>query len=182
MFERIVYNPSAVIIYPKFIPNPPEIVAVMRAKYPKFTYPKFAPHFTCVFPQTTLSEEFLVQHVRDVAAGQSPIPFTIRCALPVRESFSDNTYLYLVPDEGFSAIVLLHDRLYTGVLAAELRLDIPFIPHITIGYTPDAAYCKQAADDWNAQPFEIAGILDTLDVLRLDGESGETIAQVALGS
>jgi 2'-5' RNA ligase len=174
--------PSAVIIYPKFIPNSPEIVAVMRAKYPKFTYPKFAPHFTCVFPQDTLSADSLIQHVRETAAGQSPIAFTIRCALPVRESFSDNNYLFLVPDEGFSGVVRLHDHLYSGALAAELRPDITFIPHITIGHTPDAAYCKQAADDWNAQPFEITGVLDTFDVLRLDGETGNTIAQIPLGA
>jgi len=179
--EKVVL-PLAVISYPKFIPNPPEMIAVMRAKYPKLTYPKFAPHFTFIFPQASLSEDVLVQHVRETAAGQSAIPFTIRCTLPMRETFSENIYLFLVPDEGFSAIVRLHDRLYSGALAGELRLDIPFIPHITVGYTPDVAYCKQAVETWNEQPFEIAGVLNTLDVLQVEGETGQTVARINLES
>jgi hypothetical protein len=42
------------------------------------------------------------------------------------------SYVFLVPDEGSGALSLLHDRLYSGLLAS-LRIDLPYVPHITIG-------------------------------------------------
>jgi len=174
--------PRAVIGYPKFIPNASDMILVTRATYPKFVYPKLAPHFTFVFPQAALHETALVAYVRPIAAAQPPIPFVIRCALPVRDSFSADTYLFLVPDEGFSAVVRLHDRLYAGALAGELRLDIPFIPHITVTYTPDAVVCKQAADDQNAQPFELRGVIEALDVVAVEDDTARTVTQVGLGA
>lgn len=174
--------PLAVIGYPKFIPNAGEMILVTRATYPKFVYPKLVPHFTVVFPQTALDETALVAHVRPIAAAQPPIPFVIRYALPVHDSFSADTYLFLVPDEGFSALVRLHDRLYTGALAGELRLDIPFIPHITVAHTADASACKAAADALNAQPFELRGVIEALDVVAVEGDTARTVAQVGLGA
>jgi hypothetical protein len=70
-----------------------------------------------------------------------------------------------VPDEGHSKIIKLHDRLYTGVIESEIRLDIPFIPHIGIGNSLDAHSCKQLVDRLNADRFEIRGRVDQLDLI-----------------
>jgi 2'-5' RNA ligase len=172
----------AVIAYPKFIPNENKFFSVNRTKYPKLTYPKFESHFTLIFPQVSVPLESLVEHVQAVVVDQPAIPFSMRRVQAVADVLSDNTYLFLVPDEGYEAVFQLHDRLYTGVLAAELRTDIPFIPHITIGYTSDAAYCRQIADEWNAQTWEIMGRIELLDVVELSGDSGQTVAQIALGA
>lgn len=56
-------------------------------------------------------------------------------------------FVLLVQDEGFSEVVRLHDKLYTVILALELRLDIPFYPHIGIGSSTDVLACKRLADD-----------------------------------
>ena len=50
----------------------------------------------------------------------------------IKDVFSSLTHLFLVPNEGCSAFVILHDPLYTGSLTDSLRLDIPFISHLTI--------------------------------------------------
>ena len=170
----------AVIGYPKFIPNEGRLIPVTRAIYPKLIYPKFAPHFTFVFPQGSVSAHSLIQYVQAIAVTQARIPFVIRRAEAVQDAPSENTYLFLVPDEGYDAIIKLHDLLYTGVLAAELRADIPFIPHITLGYTPDAAYCQQAADELNTKVIELRGIIETLDVIQVEGDSGQTVEQITL--
>ena len=170
----------AVISYPKFIPNDHRKIPVMRVIYPKLTYPKFESHFTFVFPQGSVDADSLVEHVKTVAVDQARILFTIRRAEAVQDSLSDNTYLFLVPDEGYEAVIQLHDRLYEDVMAAELRADIPYIPHITVGYTADAVYCQHAADALNAKPFELRGVIETLDVVEIVGDSGRTVAQVAL--
>lgn len=173
--------PFAVVSYPKFIPNEGELIPVMESLYPKFIYPKLAPHFTFVFPQSSVPQAALIAHVQTIAAVHTPIPFVIHRVQAVADSISPNHYLFLVPDDGFDAVHQLHDQLYSGELAHELRLDIPFIPHITLGHTPDVAYCNAAADAINKQPFELAGVIDVLDVVELEGDTARTIAQIKLG-
>ena len=88
--------------------------------------------------------------------------------------------MFLVPDEGHSKIVKLHDRLYTAVLADRLRLDISFIPHIGIANSPNARSCKELVDQLNSQHFEIRGRIDRLDIIWSEGDLVETIASVKL--
>jgi hypothetical protein len=45
--------------------------------------------------------------------------------MPGADDEDETAYVFSVPDEGFSAVSILHDRLYTGILAPFLRLDIP---------------------------------------------------------
>ena len=91
-------------------------------------------------------------------------------------------YVVLAPDEGFSGIVKLHDKLYTGFLAERLHLDIPFIPHVTIGYSTDIHFCKRAVDDLNGQHFEIKGTIDTLELVSIQGPTYNTISQFSLSN
>ena len=69
-----------------------------------------------------------------------------------------------------------------GILASELRLDIPFVPHIGIANAVDRQVCKRLADDLNGEGFSIEGILDTLDVISIDRDQSEikTIEQMRL--
>jgi 2'-5' RNA ligase len=174
--------PFAVVSYPKFIPNEGELIPVMESLYPKFIYPKLAPHFTVVFPQGSIPQKQLVPHVQAIAANHAPIPFVIRRVEAVTDKVSPNYYLFLVPDEGFEQVMQLHDDLYSGLLAHELRADIPFLPHITLGYTPDAAYCNAAADAINSRPFEVRGVIEMLDVVELESDTTRTVSQIKLGS
>ena len=77
-------------------------------------------------------------------------------------------------------MVKLHDRLYTGPLAAELRLDIPFIPHLTVGNASEAQACKRLADDLNARGVSIHGGIATLGVVRYEGGRVESIERIEL--
>jgi hypothetical protein len=86
-----------------------------------------------------------------------------------------------VPDEGYSEIVKLHDKLYDGPLAPELRLDIPFIPHIGIGNAIDPFACKKLADELNRKAFEIDGRIETLDVTWYEENKVETLERIELG-
>ena len=95
--------------------------------------PALGPHLTLVFPADEVAEDAAVSHIHAVASGFAPFDAAFRAILPVKDSFSDDTYLYLVPDLGTASIIRLHDRLYTGSLAEALRLDLPYWPHITLG-------------------------------------------------
>jgi hypothetical protein len=106
--------------------------------------------------------------------------FVLRCAVLGDDAFSDLTHVFLVPDEGYSRIVKLHDRLYTGILKEELRLDIPFIPHIGISNSQNAQACKDLVDDLNAESFEVKGRVEKLDVIWYEGYQVNTIKPIAL--
>jgi 2'-5' RNA ligase len=81
------------------------------------------------------------------------------------EHRQDGGNVFLVPDEGNSAILQLHDLLYGGPLAHELRLDIPFVPHLTIGRCRSLAEAKALSDALNAEPIRIPGSIREISVV-----------------
>ena len=95
---------------------------------------------------------------------------------------SDDCQLFLVPDEGFSELALLHDALYTGVLASKLTLEIPYVPHIGIATLEDPTRCKELADALNGQGLNIAGTIDEISVVEYDGRVVDDRRHFRLGS
>ena len=138
------------------------------------------PHFTLVFPLTDIDRATLISHVQQSIQGVQSFEFILRCAVLSNDAFSDYTHVFLVPDEGYSKIVNLHDRLYTAVLAGKLRLDIPFIPHIGIANSLSARSCKELVDRLNRQQFELRGRIDKLDIIWSEGDLVETIESINL--
>lgn len=152
----------------------------VRATYDRVHYELVGPHFTIVFAVDNMEQKEFIQHVKQKARGFKKIAFVLRCAVIVKDAFSDYFYVFLVPDEGFSEIVKLHDRLYTDQLVSELRLDIPFIPHIIVGNSTDPQACKKLADQINQKSFAIKGSIEKLDVVNFDGKKIETIKEIEL--
>ena len=170
-----------VVNYPTVTPQSHGWIQAIRAEFDQLYYEVVDPHFTFVFPASGFDNETFVRHVRRKAEGSRKIRFACRCATVVKDATNEYTHVFLVPDEGHSGIVKLHDRLYEGSLAAELRLDIPFIPHIGIANATDPWTCKRLADDLNRRGFVIEGEVEALDVASYDGDQLTTIERVDLG-
>jgi 2'-5' RNA ligase len=139
-----------------------------------------APHFTLVFPTSTLDQTLFIDHITAQAEHVHAIPLLIQCAMIVKDAFSPQTHLFLVPDQGYSHLVKLHDTLYSGILAQALRLDVPFIPHITVGAHTNPHVCKKAADQINHQAICIRGHIDQVDILTYENHSVSTVKQIGL--
>lgn len=169
-----------VVSYPELAEADLRQVGAWRAQFSELEYSVVSPHFTLVFPLEGGDPAALTAHLEDVAAVTPAFPVELRCALVVDDVTTLLTHVFLVPDAGFSAVVRLHDRLYTGLLAPYLRLDVPFIPHVTLGYSTRVAVCKQAADAINAQPFAFTGWVKTLDLLAVDPADMREVARVSL--
>jgi hypothetical protein len=75
---------------------------------------------------------------------------------------------------------VLHDALYTGALESEMRLDIPFIPHMGIGNNQDEKVIQKLVDDVNANKVSIAGAIEELTIAEYDGSKLVDIIGVAL--
>ena len=116
--------------------------------------PEIGTHVTLVFPTDVTDATTLTGHMAMVAGDTAPLALAFRCALPVQDPGSGDTYVYLVPDEGFSGLVRLHDRLYSGPFADALNLDIPYIPHITL----DRGHQRTIATKTIRHQREAAGI------------------------
>ena len=121
-----------------------------------------------------------VDHVRKRVEGHSPISLACRYAMLGDDASNDNYYVFLVPDEGYSKISLLHDHLYTGEFAPFHRLDIPFIPHIGIATNPDASKIKGLCDHLHATGLDISGTLDHITVCEYDGKAITDLERVTL--
>jgi hypothetical protein len=135
-------------------------------------------HFTLVFPTDGLSREDLISHVHECASETRPIEFVLRGALVVADHEIVAWHVFLVPDEGNSLLIKLHDRLYQEPLAAELRLEIPFIPHLGIASNAEPAVCKALAADLNHMDLAIRGQVRELAIGEYDGSRVEDLATV----
>lgn len=142
-----------------------------------------APHITLVFPLDDALEEAVVSHVRRLAKQQPKVNFVLRRAQPIAPLPGEaDAPIFLVPAEGYDALVQLHGQLYSGPLAPHLRQDLPFMPHITIGRKPDQTAAQQAADEFAAQEFAMPGSLGALTVVRyVNGLVSNLVAAPLLG-
>ncbi len=168
-----------VLAYPELAPEDRAWIEGIRAEHhPR--HASVAAHFTLVYPVRDLDADAFVADVSRQAAGCARIPFVLRWALPFKDVTGEGTDVLLVPEEGFSALARLHDRLYAGELAPRLRLDIPTIPHLTVAHSADPHACKRLADALNARPVAIPGSITALDLVIADECAVRTIARLPL--
>ena len=139
------------------------------------------PHFTMVFQVRDLAETVFSERVARAAASSVAIRFICRYAMLHNDASSDDYYVFLVPDEGFSGLARLHDLLYMEALASKLRLDIPYLPHIGIATLKDPAHCKRLADEVNHKHLAIQGTVENISVVEYDGKIVTDLHHFRLG-
>jgi 2'-5' RNA ligase len=169
-----------VLAYPHLASGDFQLIQQCRQQNDVLHFGVVDPHFTFVFPVNTVSEEQLLKEMKAKAKGFGPIDFVLRCAVINKDAFRDYYHVFLVPEEGYSRIVRLHDKLYSDFLQPELRLDIDFIPHIGIANSKDAVSCKRLADKWNEVDFAIAGTISELTLVKYENNQATKLDAVAL--
>jgi hypothetical protein len=164
-----------VVARPKF--GKSELEWLMRVRENR-THRSGAPDFTLVFPGADAAAVEVVRHVATTCAAIARIRFCLRSALIVPDL--NGYHVFLVPDEGFGAIVRLHDRLHHGPLASCLRPDVPYIPHLTIASTDDLAVARRVKASLNAHDLAITGRIDEIEVRERDDTTPRCIARAPL--
>jgi 2'-5' RNA ligase len=166
----------AIIAVPRFAQDDLEWIDRIRSRYdPQRNV--VAPHFTLVFPCKAGPVDAVLAHAAHVASQTEPARFVLRSALAVKAS----SHVFLVPDEGSSAVVALHGSLNSGQLAPIARPDVPFTPHVTVAALEDPEQAAAVADELNASGVAIAGTIFAIDVLELDGKAVREILRIELG-
>ncbi|HVP35440.1 MAG TPA: 2'-5' RNA ligase family protein [Terriglobales bacterium] len=139
------------------------------------------PHFTLVFPvdRGWESGSFITEISKQVQGVQA-IKFCLRCAVLNKDVFSEYYFTLLVPDEGHSKIVKLHDKLYADKLFPHRSLLANFTPHITVGNSKDSLKCLEMIESWNKKEFAIEGCIAVLDVAKYENDAVQTIKRIPL--
>lgn len=157
-----------VLAYPEIEEKDFLWIQSIREKHDEKYFNIVEPHFTVVFPVFNVDRNAFISHIQFTVKKIKEFYFVLRCAQIVKDSFSDYTDVFLIPEEGYRIFVKLHDALYTGPLAKDLRLDIPFIPHLGIANNLDPLKCKKIADDINSKNMEIVGSITSLDIVSFE--------------
>ena len=157
-----------VLAYPNIQGSDFDLIQEFRKKNDELFFSAVEPHFTIVFPTFDLSKEEFCKTIFDKTFEVDRIDFTIRCATINKDTFNEYYHSFLVPDEGYSKIVKLHDKLYSGQLIDNLRLDIDFVPHIGVGNSKDKFECKKMVDGWNKKDFSISGTISNLTIVEFE--------------
>lgn len=154
-----------VIAYPEISEKDKKWIGSFRKKNDPIFYDVVEPHFTLVFPTFGIDACDFEKEVADRIKGIKQFDFSLRFAMLNNDQLSEYYHIFLVPDEGNSNIVKLHDRLYSGNLLKNLNLDIDFISHIGIGCMEDPARCKTEIDVINLSDIEIKGTVSSLTIV-----------------
>ena len=170
-----------VLAYPKIPTSDYARIQDFRRHNDALYYHVVEPHFSLVFPLSGWEELPFIAEVTERARGFQPFHFSIRCASLDRDAFVDTYHAFLVPDEGYSQIVRLHDRLYAGRLFPYRVLEVDFIPHIGIGNSKDPLKCLEMVESWNRAEFAIPGRVRVLDIGNYENDTVQTLERVTLG-
>lgn len=169
-----------VLAYPKISDKDFDFIQSYRKEHDPKYYSVVQPHFTIVFPTGDVTQEEFITEVEGKARDLGKIVFSIRCATINFDYSGEYYHEFLVPDEGNSKIVKLHDRLYSGKFYKNIRFDIDFIPHIGIGNSEDVQVCKKNIDLLNSLDLNIEGTIEDLDIVSYDGGVITTIKKLNL--
>jgi 2'-5' RNA ligase len=169
----------AVVGYPNLDEVDRRWIELFRSKHdPQAS--RIGAHYTLAFP-VEIPFRGLESEIAAVAQSSQPISFIIRHAEVVRDAFSDASLIFLIPDEGNVGLTALHDHLYAGVLRPYRRLDIPFVPHVTIGAAPDPRSAQKLVPELNFHSRIIRGTVDKIDLVEICDEGVRSLAAYALG-
>jgi hypothetical protein len=138
------------------------------------------PHFTLVFPVSDFSKDRFIAEVKKEAVGVKKFDFELKVATINQDISHDYYHEFLVPDKGYSDVVKLHDKLYSGLLDKYLRLDIDFIPHSGIGNADAADEIKQRVDTINERGIAIEGVVDKLSVIEYSSDLVRSVESISL--
>lgn len=168
-----------VVLYPEFKQSDFKWIQNYRGQYDR-QFSLVKPHFTLVFAIQDFDKEQLLSEVKQKVADVEAFDFELKVATVNQDDSGEYYHEFLVPDTGYSNIVKLHDKLYSDLLAPRLRLDVDFIPHISIGDSKDAQISKRRVDDLNSQNISIHGHINSVDIIEYVDGAINTVEKIQL--
>lgn len=155
-----------VLAYPEFERSVAESINRFRSAYEPERARLVPPHVTLVFGiRNAHPQEFLAlcEHAAD-HVSEFAVDFTVGDI--VYDPYEKTHKLLLLGSTGKSALIALHQQLYNGPHRAELNLDIPYRPHMTVATHEDRTIIERL-DVAALGAFPIPGKIRSLEVVEL---------------
>ncbi|MDN5274881.1 MAG: hypothetical protein JWP06_782 [Candidatus Saccharibacteria bacterium] len=171
---------NLLISYPTIETADFEWIQGIRKEHDPRYYSVVRPHITLVFGTNKLDQRELFEHAQRKLENFPKIAVKFDSARVVEDDSKKFFHTFLVPSEGYDEINKLHDLLYEDSMASELRLDIPFIPHIGIGTSVNEQDMSSLAKQINEGKRTIHGLLDIVTSVQFDGTEVEDLDKISL--
>lgn len=159
-------------------------MALLAIAYPKISKPDFdwiqsirekndrqfnlvRPHITLVFGTDKLNSNEFTAHIQSKVRTFKSFQITLDLAKVIKDNSKNYCHAFLIPSAGFNEINELHDILYQDELESELRVDIPYIPHLTIG-SGSKEEMTALVDKVNESKTSINGSVDQVSIISFD--------------
>jgi 2'-5' RNA ligase len=149
----------AVVAYPTLAAEDSRKIEALRQQHDP-NASRIAPHFTLVFPTGAIAEKALLKRMQD-AAKQAP-PFAVALKRILVHQESGESYLYLVPEAGYDALVTLHARLNQGDAGKP-----SFTPHVTVARLADRKQARAIATALATKHFAVNGRVEALTLVTV---------------
>ncbi len=169
-----------VVAYPKLENTDFNLIQDYRKDHDLRYYSLIKPHVTLVFAIDNIAEKAFIQEVEEKITNFSSFKLTFNVATINLDNSGEFYHEFLVPDIGNSDIIKLHDKLYSGLFKTNLRLDIDYIPHISIGNSDDVETTKARIDKLNNAGVAMTGEIDSIDIIEYKDNNIATIKHLKL--
>lgn len=171
--------PFYAIAIPRFAQDDFERIEAYRRAHDPQGQARILPHFTLVFG-IDCDKQFFIEEIARQAEGVPPIAFELRVATLDLDPRSGHYLEHLVPEKGYAALVRLHDRLYAEAFTPHQRLDLGYVPHITIGRCERPVKGKERVKAFNREDFMIEGTVDRIHIFEEGSSHAPPLATIEL--
>ena len=155
-----------VLAYPQFEPSVAERIRRFRIANEPARAMLVPPHVTLVFGLMNIRPYEFLAHCEAAADQSSQFDVSFVSGEVTYDPFEKTHKLLLVSSAGSSQLAALHQQLYEGAQRAELKVDIPYRPHMTVATNPDRTIIEHL-DISSLGGFPLFGTIRALEVVKL---------------
>jgi 2'-5' RNA ligase len=163
--------PLAIVTFPEIPADERVWIEELRKTHLSAPEADVAPHVTLVFPAEIANDENLLMHMFGACGSTQPIDARFCIAAPMADPLNGGWTVQLLPDQGLSKLMRLHNFLYTGPIAEHLNLDVPYVPHLTLARTATGPQANALCEELNSNVIEVEARFSTVDILAIDGDT-----------
>ena len=157
-----------VLAYPEFRPSVAEGINWFRTAHEPERAKLVPAHITLVFGLRKAQPHEFLAFCEDVAKHASELSVEFTTSEIVYDPFEKAHKLFLLSSIGTCALTALHNQLYKGPHRAELNLNIPYRPHMTVATDEDRRIIE-LLDVSTIGTLPISGTISSLQVVeRID--------------
>lgn len=159
-----------VLTYPNFEPGLAERIRRFRIENEPVRAGMVPPHITLVFGFRDARPKELFELCEALADRSSQFDVGFASSHVVYDPFENAHKLFLVASAGSSRLAELHQQLNDGPHRGELKVDIPYRPHMTVATNDDRTIIERL-DVAALGSFPLFGTIRALEVVELaDGK------------